>query len=419
MKELIRFLKEFIQNKGLFVFTSIFVSKFSMLLTNIIAARLISKEEFGLVALVFSVFAIFVPLSGMGSYQGLLRFGVLEKNNENRDAISNYAFRKGMANHLMITVFYFIVCYFYTLKYGNLKLIILLFGVRLVGTYFLNHIQTYLRTNNDNKRFSILNMTVSVVGLAMVVVGTFGFGLTGYLVAMAIMPWVSLIYFKKPMYANFVPTLNFNTKEFWGYSIHSSLNSFFSDILFSIDFMLIGLMMQESDIAFYKTAIILPMNLALLPQIFMQTDYPKLTLNHQDVGYLKYYIKNYYKIFIPLGIAIILVGFLLKDLIVPLFFGNDYCGNDWVFFIILLALVLNMWLRSLYGNLAAAIGKANWNTHATLGAIVIILAVGFWLIPIYGIIGAAVGMALALTFTGIYTMLLFYAYLRNLENGKI
>lgn len=418
MKELIRFLKEFIQNKGLFVFTSILVSKFAMLLTNIIAARLITKEEFGLVALVFSVFAIFVPLSGMGSYQGMLRYGVLENNIKNKNKISSYAFKKGLANQFWVTVFYFVVCYFYTLKYGNLNLIILLFGIRLVGTYFLNHIQTYLRINNDNKQFSIVNMTVSIVGLALVWVGTSTFGLSGYLVAMAIMPWVSFFYFKKPMYANFIPKFSFNTKEFWSYSIHSSLNSFFSDILFAIDFMLIGLMLQESDIAFYKTAIILPMNLALLPQIFMQTDYPKLTLNHLDVSYLKFYIKNYYKIFIPLGSVIIIVGFLIKDIIVPLIFGDEYNGYGWVFFITLIALVLNMWLRSLYGNLAAAIGKANWNTHATLGAIIIILAVGLWLIPIYGIIGAALGMAMALTFTGVYTMLLFYKYLRNLENEK-
>lgn len=55
MSELFRFIREFIRNKGLMVFLSILVSRLSMLGINIIAARMITKDEFGLISLVFSV----------------------------------------------------------------------------------------------------------------------------------------------------------------------------------------------------------------------------------------------------------------------------------------------------------------------------------------------------------------------------
>ncbi|QLH29793.1 MAG: polysaccharide biosynthesis C-terminal domain-containing protein [Candidatus Parvibacillus calidus] len=75
-------------------------------------------------------------------------------------------------------------------------------------------------------------------------------------------------------------------------------------------------------------------------------------------------------------------------------------------------------MRNLYGNLSSAIGKAQWNTYASLAAIVIILGLGVWLIPIMGIEGAAIGMAAAFTFTGLMTMILFHKYLRNLGHER-
>jgi O-antigen/teichoic acid export membrane protein len=102
MKELLKFFKEFIQNNGLLVFSAMLIAKLSMLIINIAVARLIPKEEFGLIALVFSVFAIFAPLTGLGSYQGLLRYGVLEKDQHSRDRLSQYVFHKGLFNHIAV-----------------------------------------------------------------------------------------------------------------------------------------------------------------------------------------------------------------------------------------------------------------------------------------------------------------------------
>src|SRR5690606_19048257 len=152
------------------------------------------------------------------------------------------------------------------------------------------------------------------------------------------------------------------------------------------------------------------------PLIFMQTDYPKIAQNFENSRYLKFYIFNYYKIFLPLGILVIIVGYFIKDWIVPFVFGKHYAdGNGWVFFIILVALVGNIWMRNLYGNMISAIGKAHWNTYISAGALIIILILGVLLIPKYGITGAAIGMAAAFTFTGIAGMVLFYNYLGKLK----
>ncbi len=416
MSELVRFIREFIQNKGLIVFVSILISRLCMLAINIVAARMISQEDFGIIALVFSVFAVFAPLTGLGSYQGLLRYGVLENTREGRDNLSRYVLRKGLFNHLAIIVVYMVVCYAYTIRYGGIGMVILLFAVRLMGYYFQNFIESYCRINHDNKRFAMISIVTSIGGLLMVVVGTWSWGMIGYLWAMALMPWLAFVFYNRELHVSKGGRPSIDLKEFWRYSLHGGMTYFLSDILFSMDFMLIGFLMDQNAIAMYKTAIILPMNLAILPQIFMQTDYPKLALKYKDRAYLSFYIRNYYRIFIPLGIGILIMGFLLRNWIVPLIFGGQYAGHGVVFFIILAALVGNMWMRNLYGNLSSAIGKAHWNTYASMAALLIILVLGLWLIPVLGIEGAAIGMAAAFTCTGLLNMFLFHKYLRNLSH---
>ncbi|MCA0332999.1 MAG: oligosaccharide flippase family protein [Bacteroidetes bacterium] len=415
MKELLKFFKEFIQNNGLLVFSAMLIAKLSMLIINIAVARLIPKEEFGLIALVFSVFAIFAPLTGLGSYQGLLRYGVLEKDQHSRDRLSQYVFHRGLFNHIAVCFMFLGISYIYTLKYGDLKIIILLFGIRILGYYFQNFIESYYRINHNNKTFAWVNISINLGGLVMAFIGMLLWGLIGYLIAMAIMPWISLIFLKRNIFVHNNFALNINKKEFWKYSLHGSMTYFLSDILFSMDFLLIGLLLSENDLAMYKTAIIIPMNLSILPLVFMQTDYPKLAKNYQNKNYLNYYIKNYYKIFIPLGVVILFIGWMIQDDIVSWIFGEKYAGNGSVFIIILFALVGNMWLRNLYGNLASAVGKANWNTYTSLIGLSVILLLGLWLIPLYGIVGAAFSMAGAFTCTGIVTAVLFKKYLKNLD----
>lgn len=418
MKSLVEFLKQFLSNQGHLVFMSSIITKFSMLIVTIIASHLISPQNYGLIILILSVFSMFTPLVGLGFNQGLLRFGILENDEKIKQELSDYVFWKGFFHHIFITLIYLVVCLIYALKYDGVWAIIIFFGIRLLGYYFFNHTQSHYRMLNDNKTYSKMNITVDLSGIFLVAVLTYIFGMMGYLVAMAIIPWISIVYFKKMK--SFFPTRpSINFKEFRRYSFHASMTYFFSDLLFSMDFILIGFLLDETSVAFYKNAVMLPMSISFLPLIFMQTDYPKLVKNFKDWNYLNFYLVNYYKIFIPLGIIILIVGYFVKDWIVPFVFGEYYAGgNGWVFFTILIALVGNMWMRNVYGNMTAAVGKAHWNTYISLGALFIILILGILLIPSYGIMGAAIGMAVAFLFTGFLGMLLFHNYLRNLKSEK-
>jgi len=415
MNELKVFIKQFFQNRGLLVFLSLIIEKGAGLINTIFVVRLISEGDYGLITLIAAAFSVAITLIGFGSNQGLLRFGTLEQDAVQRNKLLSYIFYEGLKRHLILIAFFCCATLFYELKFFSIWIIILAFAVRMLGYYFYLFVSSYYRIDNDNKKFAQISIFVNLVGLFFALIFTYFFGKFGYLAALAIGPWISLVFYKKEMVKKIKTELTFlNKKEFWSYSIHSSITYFFSELLFMIDVLVIGLILNESAIANYKLAIILPMNLLFIPAVFMQTDYPKLVANSTNKMYLKFYISNYYKIFIPFCVLLVGLGFALKDWIVPFVFGNNYQNNGWIFFVILLGTAFNMCFRNLYGNLLGAVGLANKNTRVAISAVILMIVLSSILVPIYGILGAALALTITFIALGIFSAYYFYQYLRAL-----
>lgn len=415
MNDLKKFITDFIQNKGLLVFLSILVEKAVALVNTIVVVRLITDKDYGTITIIASIFAVFITLSGFGSVQGFMRYGALEKSKEAKDKLANYIFIQGFKRHLFLVMLFFSVAFFYELKYPSIWIVILFFGIRMIGSYFYSFILSYYRIHGKNNLFSIISIKINGIGLLITFLLTYFFGTYGYLTALALIPWLSLFYIDRNRFQRAIyKPLNVDLKSFWNYSFNSSITYFLSEMLFILDVFLIGFWLNESAVANYKVAIILPMNLMFIPMIFMQTDYPKLVENSFNKVYIKFYIRNYYKIFIPLSLCMLVGGFFLKDWILPFVFGQQYQGNGMIFFLILLAVATNMCFRNLYGNLLSAVGQAKKNTIVSFTSIVFMLALSFILIPIYGIRGAAIALTITFISTGVLSSIFFYNYLRKL-----
>jgi len=415
VNNLLLFFKEFYKNKGLLVFLSLFVEKLTGFLQVVFIARMISEEDYGLITLIASVFGVFVTLNGLGTTQGLLRYGALKQTTEEKVDFASALFRLGFQKQLILVVFFCVVALFYELKYSSIWLIVCFFAWRLLGFYFYGYIQSFYRITDRNDKFSQLSIITNIGGLILLVVLTFLYGQYGYLIGLSFTPWLCLFFYDKQILTFVKQNIKeVNMKEFWSYSINSSLSYFFSEILFMLDVLIIGLFLKEADIANYKVAIILPMNLMFIPMIFLQTDLPKIISNSKNKAYLKFYVSNYYKIFIPLSLLIIFVGFWIKEEVLSFFFGDKYQGNEWVFFTILIAVCFNMCFRNLYGNLLSAVGLANKNAIISIVSIVLMLGLCLLFVPTYHILGAAMALAITFIVMGFCSGILFYNYLKKL-----
>jgi len=89
---------------------------------------------------------------------------------------------------------------------------------------------------------------------------TYFFGIVGYLIAMMLMPFFSLFWFKNINFSEKFE-LKFSKNEIWKYGLFTAGTAVLGDALFSLDIILMGFLMNESAVANYKTAILIPANL--------------------------------------------------------------------------------------------------------------------------------------------------------------
>ncbi|WP_282630176.1 MATE family efflux transporter [Empedobacter sedimenti] len=416
MKDLIKFIQSFLQNNGFYVFLSFIIEKLVMLINTIFIVKMIPQDEFGRITLIASVIAFIAPWNGLGSLQVLMKFGASEENELKRRDLSRKLFRNGVINQLILCVIFIVIANFYALKFDHLLWIILLFSIRLFGMFLQSHLTIDYRINGFNKKFATLNMFINCLGLVFTFFLTINFGAIGYMISLAIAPFISLFFFSKSILQQSISDLSeMNWKTMWKYGRMESLAYFASELLFSIDIAMIAIFMADKDIAMYKVAIILPMNLLFLPTILFQTDFPRIIQNSQNKDFLKFYIKNYYKLFIPLGIVILFGSYFLSDRLIELFFNKTYLAGDTVFFIATIAVVLAMLFRVLYLNLFSAIGLFNYNVRVSIISIITLIIADLVLIPFYGVEGAALGFLIMFIVSGFYATYLFKSYLKELK----
>ncbi len=415
MKDLIKFIQSFLQNNGFYVFLSFVVEKLVMLINTIFIVKMIPQDEFGRITLIASIIGFVAPWNGLGSLQVLMKFGAGEENEQTRKDLSRKLFRNGVINQLILCSIFIVIANFYAIKFDHLLWIILLFSVRLFGMFFQSHLTIDYRINGFNKKFASLNMLINCLGLIFTFFLTINFGAIGYMISLAITPFISLFFYSKTILQQSINDLSeMNWKMMWKYGRMESLAYFASELLFSIDIAMIAIFMTDKDIALYKVAILLPMNLLFIPTILFQTDFPRIIKNSQNKDFLKFYIKNYYKLFIPIGISILLGSYFEGDFIIELFFNKSYLAGDTVFFIATIAVVLAMLFRVLFLNLFSAVGLFTYSVRVSIVSIITLIIADSILIPFYQLNGAAFGFLIMYIVSGLYATFIFRNYLKKL-----
>lgn len=413
MKSLKDFLRNFFNNSGHHVFFSFLIAKICSFLGSLLIIRLLPENEFGVLSIVLSVLTIFAPFTGFGSSQSLMRFGSISSDKEMKLKISSYFFFKGVLFELILIILFLSASVFYFHKYEDIFIIFIACAARLGGFYFLNHIQVFYRITGNNQIFARINNVVNIGGLLLVLVLTYFFKFYGYLIAVSIAPYLSLVWLKADIYAHRVFKLE-NDKEMWRYGIFTALTSLTSDALYSLDILLLGFMMNENAVANYRAAILIPSNIIFLATSFLQSDFPVLSKNFKDKKFLQSYVVNFNKFFIPVCLGILLFFYLFKKYIIIFFFGETYMGNTTLFMVLSVGFTLGMLTRNLYGNLLPAVGKVEINTWLGIGSLIFLALLAYLLVPVYGTMGMGIAMTATLLISGLGFLFFFFSYLRKL-----
>ncbi|HFS67390.1 MAG TPA: hypothetical protein ENK67_04180, partial [Flavobacteriia bacterium] len=243
---------------------------------------------------------------------------------------------------------------------------------------------------------------------------TYFFKEIGYIAALISTPFLMfLYYFTKYIAINWKKSAKpkIIDTSFWKYGFFAGLAYVATLLLFDIDKILIGNLLQDpNQVRIYGYISLIPMSLLFLPRVLITTDFVYITENIMDKKYVLNYIKTYFLLFSILSIIIMILSFFLGKYLLFFLFGKEFVAFFTTFLTLIFGISGILIFRGLFGNLLSAIGKANLNFYIAIIAIFINIVSNRYFIPKYGILGAAITSSVLMWFTGILSAILFLTF---------
>ncbi|GGG89884.1 O-unit flippase [Polaribacter pacificus] len=421
MNLLKNYIQNFLSRAGSYVFITTIIARLFSFLASWIAVQLIPNNKLGVVLFAFSIIAFVFPIAGLGLHQSYLRFGALLKTNQEKEALFVYVFKKGIRATIIIILSIIVLSYFFPFTFEDSFYYITFLSLALLPSYVFELIKIQFRLQYKNKEFAYTEIVYNLLLVIFVGALSYFYKEKGYAAALVLTPLLACLYYVKklPFKKTKKTDLSTKSKDFWSYGIFASLSNVVTQLLFVIDILLIGYLLNDAElVTVYKYLSLIPLSLLFLPRVFINTDFVHFTANIKDLGYIKNYIKGYLILFGAISCLLILFFNLSASAILQ-FFDPTFSKHEDSFMILLYGVVGILFLRGLFGNLLSSIGKAHLNLYITLAALILNICANLYMIPNYGIKGAAITSACLMWITGILSFVLFmYCYKSDFLNKK-
>lgn len=405
------YIRSFFQSNGVWVGLAMFISKVSFFIINLYIAQKLLKEEVGLLFKAQNFICFFIPFVGLGAYQGLLKFGSSLSSKEDFSQLEGYTFYKGFFGQLLLN---FVMMALGVLLFGDevgVLSVILWFSIRLMGLFLVEGSKASARASFQNKKFALIEITVSLVSLVLVLLLIPIYGLWGFVMAFCLSPFVVVFFgFHRLRISKTLSVMK--PRDFWQFSHYTSFVSFVNEVFFLTDILLIGFLFSDEVVAEYKVASFIPLNLLFLSRVFIHTDYPMLCKSNQDKTYLKQYIQRYLSLFVPLAFLVVGVCYAFSSEVL-LWFGRQYVGQADLFALFLVSAFFAMVFRTPFSNLLFAINKSKEHLYISIFSVLLLCGLGFVFSKSFNVEGVAYAHILATIISSLLYILVFVKYLRT------
>ena len=387
-------------------------------LSSIVLVRILTKAEYGVFTHAWNIYSIALIFNGMG-----MEFGVLHlcsdfyEDPKKANAVGNFATRFGVGFDLLIGAVLLAIGLFIPLPIkGSGALLCLLCLLPLCNLLF-SLIINRLRAMRNNQVFSYLTSLNTAALFLLSVSCAFLFrekGLVmGYYLAFLLAVAVGLFVFKVPLLARNASPLERQTRrELLSISAISMCNNGLSHLLYYLDIFVLGhVIPEETVLASYKVATIIPNALNTVPVVLVMYLYPYFIAHRGDGAWC---LKRYKQLLLGFGafnLAVAVGLFLLAPWLVPFLFGGQYTDAVTIFRLLSLNYFLSGTFRVLAGNLLAAARKLKYNLLVAIICGVTNILADVLFIRWWGSMGAALATVLVVLVSGVMnTTYLVYTY---------
>lgn len=384
--------------KGLFhIVGSNFINKCITFVTNVALVRILTKEEFGIFTSAFNIFSIVFLFSGFGIASGMLYFCSQKRSAESKEQYYKYSFAFGLIAGIILSAIMFLYGMFAPLGIEETRKYILLLAILPLVGFVFDYFSIILRTQEENKKYSLLMNANTVIYAGLAILGSCFFGITGTIMGRYLAYIISAVmgftFCKRFLFiqkkAN-IQLLKDEKKGLISYSVKAGLTSAMNNILYRIDIFLIGIFVADAAIlASYKVGVTIPENLNFIPQSMMVFFLPIIIKHAKERDWLRSKVKQLYAVMALLCGAMTVVLLIAGPLIIRVFWGVQYMDAVPCFRILSISFFFLSTFRLTSTNVLLSLGKAGYTLIVSIISGLCNIVLDIWLTITMGAIGAA------------------------------
>lgn len=418
---LIGFINGFKQRKGGYIFSAIVTSKVLSFLLSIIILRILSKDDYGNLMYAYTIISFMMPFMGMGIFQSFMKYAPVQEFLFQRKSLFKYSLIGGSVASVFLIILILVLASFATKQVPEAYHYLLAFSFLILAHFIFESVKSYLRIFFLNKAYAQIEIAHSILVFILAVILTYFFGAFGFIISLVLVPLLISLWIlqKKRILSEIQLLVDFDKKRFWIYGIYTSLGGLVSQVIFSVDLISIGnLLESSSEIAHYKALSLIPFSLLFLPSAIIKTDFVKLVQEAKNRLYLINYAKSFMSIFFIISLMIIGFVYFFDAWLIELIYGQEYQDTDQLLLVFSVGIAGAFIFRIPFGNIMVAIGWTKISTIISLITLLADLILNYLWIQEWGIIGAAYATSLLLWLSGFAVFIVFLIYLQKLKKEK-
>lgn len=408
------------------IFMSSVFSKVIVFLGGILLVRLLPQDEYANYALIINAFSVLCMFGDFGASAATLQFMTEERDNPNKAiAFLKYGLKIAISAACLSSLLLVFSSLFYPFKNNIVaKLTSVLFIVPII-TSLNGIISNVLRAKGENHKYSLLQVLTTVIHYVVIIPLTLLWGLFGSIISQYFYNIITLIvgiFIVKKFINNLFNKTNISKNEkrsFLKLAIGSQINNSIGNLLYTVDIFVIGLMVvNNTDLAIYKVATIIPGALVFLPSCFIIYIFPYFIRNKKNKTWLNSNLKSIIKYGAIIYGIFTLIVIILSKYIITILYGNNYLGAIVPFNILMIGFYFMATITMPTFNVIYSMRKVKINILINFISIVLNVIFNIILIYKFGIVGAAIATALVKIFMAIISWIYANKLLNNGEEVK-
>lgn len=414
MNKIYIYLKK-LKDKGFFhiLFGGTF-TKIVAFISSIVIVRLVSKDDYAVLAYADNIYSYVILFSGMGMASAVLKYCVNDDKGKNK-AFYNFAFKYGTIFQIIllaITVLYVCLANFPFSGIRKLLLLLLPYGFLY---YWVQLFQSFLRTTFQNREYALSSFVQVLLTFVLSVLFVLIIEINGVAIARIAAMVVSIAIFSrvlKDYRANVsekVELTKNEIKEFLVMALTLLASNVFSMIMPNNEAYLINNIIKDNIItANYKVANLIPSQLPFITSTLVIYFFPLVSKMKCNIDTWKY-VKKVGLIAFIINFIVSLIGCVLSPLIIQIVYGNTYSDINGLMSILWWVYFINAGFRMIPLNLLPALGHVKFNLVVAIFSSIVLFALDYFLINNSGIYGAIIARAVVNCVSGV----LYWLYLRK------